>query len=368
MSFFVRILLLGLFAGNVLANSATSPATQPVRGHVPTAASVTITPTTPKMGDVVAGAYTYSDIDGDAEGGTTFQWLREGVVISGAIATTYTTTPNDVGKIITFQVTPKSENSAYPDTGTTVMSAGIRPVPIAAQGTPIVDVTDITGELTVGSTLTGVYTFYANGGDTTDKSIKTWGGGAGNQGHDTTYLLTYNDVGNVLTFSVKAMNGRFRTGNVDSIDTAHARGVSIGSPLLPPKLHGQISDTQESAFQYRTQQIAGFSEQALSHDAAVEYCNKYQGGGYRLPTYQEMKHLDDLYVAAGIVFPAMHALNNENIIISESASNTFWTSTPSRYRGLFEVLGEGANGIKSIDTGIFNGLPQDLLRVVCIKK
>ncbi|MFZ3183321.1 MAG: inverse autotransporter beta domain-containing protein, partial [Pseudomonas sp.] len=45
---------------------------------------------------------------------------------------------------------------------------------IDSGATPIVDVTDITGTLSVGQTLTGVYSFDANGGDVNDASTLAW--------------------------------------------------------------------------------------------------------------------------------------------------------------------------------------------------
>ena len=42
------------------------------------------------VGDSLTGNYTYGDVDGDAEGTTTFRWLRGGVAIAGATASSYT--------------------------------------------------------------------------------------------------------------------------------------------------------------------------------------------------------------------------------------------------------------------------------------
>jgi len=55
-------------------------------------------------GDTLTGNYTYADADNDAEGATTFRWLRNGAVI--ATTPTYTLAAADVPTRITFEVTP----------------------------------------------------------------------------------------------------------------------------------------------------------------------------------------------------------------------------------------------------------------------
>ena len=54
---------------------------------VPTASNVSINNATPVLGDELTGLYTYDDADGDAEGTSTYRWLRNGAAISGATAT-----------------------------------------------------------------------------------------------------------------------------------------------------------------------------------------------------------------------------------------------------------------------------------------
>lgn len=58
------------------------------------------------VGDSLGGTYTYADADSDAEGASTFRWLRNGVAISGANSVNYTLVSADKGQSITFEVTP----------------------------------------------------------------------------------------------------------------------------------------------------------------------------------------------------------------------------------------------------------------------
>ncbi|MGY4023911.1 inverse autotransporter beta domain-containing protein, partial [Aeromonas sobria] len=52
--------------------------------NAPQATSVTIDNTSPTVGDVLTGSYTYSDADSDVEGTSTYKWYRNGAEISGA--------------------------------------------------------------------------------------------------------------------------------------------------------------------------------------------------------------------------------------------------------------------------------------------
>lgn len=91
---------------------------------------------------------------------------------------------------------------------------------------PAVNVTAINGSLSVGSTLTGVYTFTSNGGEPTDKSTMVWLNG-GHTETDNTYLLDGADVGSVLTFQVTAQNGAGIIGNTSSMNTASSIDTQI---------------------------------------------------------------------------------------------------------------------------------------------
>lgn len=86
----------------------------------PTAASVSIAGTA-LVGQVLTGSYSYVDANGDAEGTSSFRWLRDGVAISGATGLTYLLVAADQGKAIRFEVTPVS--TVAPTTGTPVVSS-----------------------------------------------------------------------------------------------------------------------------------------------------------------------------------------------------------------------------------------------------
>lgn len=109
--------------GTKLTGSFEWVATQaaaPVVNAAPTATAVTITGTA-QVGQILTGTYTYTDGENDAEGISTFQWYADGVAISGATAIMYTLSAADLGKVITFEVTPVAATGTT--TGTPVTSS-----------------------------------------------------------------------------------------------------------------------------------------------------------------------------------------------------------------------------------------------------
>jgi hypothetical protein len=102
----------------------------------PTASNVTISGTA-QVGQVLTGNYTYSDADGDAEGTSTYRWLRSGAPISGATARNYTLVAADQGALIAFEVTPVAASGTSP--GAAVQSPAVGPV----EGTGTSDVVQV---------------------------------------------------------------------------------------------------------------------------------------------------------------------------------------------------------------------------------
>ena len=66
------------------------------------------------IGSLLNGSYSYSDAEGDAEGGTTLQWLRDGAAIPSANGSSYTVTALDVDTDLRFAVTPGAVTGTSP--------------------------------------------------------------------------------------------------------------------------------------------------------------------------------------------------------------------------------------------------------------
>jgi hypothetical protein len=88
----------------------------------PVASNVTISGT-PNIGQELTGDYDYTDAESDAEGASTFRWLRDGSAIAGATSETYTLVEADAGHVIRFEVTPVAATGTSP--GAAVASDGV---------------------------------------------------------------------------------------------------------------------------------------------------------------------------------------------------------------------------------------------------
>ena len=153
---------------------------------------------TPKVGQTLSGTYSYSDADADAEGASTFRWLRDGVAISGATSASYTVTGADLGKSITFEVTPKAATGVA--TGTAMVSGGVTIVNSA----PVAAAVTVTGTPNVGQSLTGAYSYFDADGDSQGATSFRWlrGGIAISGTNSTSYTITLADLGKTITFEV----------------------------------------------------------------------------------------------------------------------------------------------------------------------
>jgi hypothetical protein len=172
-----------------------------VVNSAPTASAVGITDDnggTIIVGVNLTGNYTYSDVDGDAEGTSTFRWLRDGAAIPGATSTTYTLVAADSGTTITFEVTPVAVTGTL--TGTPVTSTGV-PVNNSA---PTASAVSISGNNVVGAILTGNYSYSDVDGDLEGTSTFRWlrDGVAISGATNQSYTLVSADSGASITFEV----------------------------------------------------------------------------------------------------------------------------------------------------------------------
>ena len=169
----------------------------------PTASSVSISGT-PEVSFTLSGSYVYSDLDGDAEGTSTFRWLRNGAPIAGATGQNYTLVGADVGAFIVFEVTPVALTGLPGEfVGNPVQSGSVGPVAPANTAPTATSVT-ATGPAEVGFQLSGGYTYNDADGDLEGASTFRWlrngspiGGATGQN-----YTLVNADVGANIRFEV----------------------------------------------------------------------------------------------------------------------------------------------------------------------
>jgi hypothetical protein len=159
------------------------------------------------VNDVLTGNYEYSDVDGDIEDGSLYEWWRSGYSdlslpekISGADGIAYKITGSDTGRYIFFKVTPVSKTGDI-KTGDQVVSNGVGRVNTPPYATSVT----VSGNPYVNSELTGNYVFHDRDGINQGISLFRWlrnrttpiqGATEG------TYILTPADEGYKISFEV----------------------------------------------------------------------------------------------------------------------------------------------------------------------
>ena len=192
------------------------------------------------VGDTLTGTYTYSDTENDAEGTSTFRWLRNGTAIGGATASTYVLVTADSGQSITFEVTPVAASGTA--TGTASTSAGTS----VANSAPTASAPGITdnngGQLFIGDTITGTYTYNDVDADAEGTSTFRWlrNGSAIGSATALTYVLVAADSGQNISFEVTpvAATGTTTGTAVESsavvpstpLTTAYSDAISFPTP------------------------------------------------------------------------------------------------------------------------------------------
>jgi hypothetical protein len=152
------------------------------------------------VGDSLSGSYTYADVDNDAEGISTFRWLRDGSPITGATGESYTLVAADSGASISFEVTPVAVTGTT--TGAAVVSTGISVVNSAPVASAVSITDDNGGSVVVGDSLSGSYTYTDIDNDAEGATTFRWlrDGMAITGATGTNYTLVAADSGTNITF------------------------------------------------------------------------------------------------------------------------------------------------------------------------
>lgn len=221
----------------------------------PSAANVSITGQA-ESGQILTGSYSYEDVNGDEESGSTYQWYRSDdaaltvnhTPIAGAVAETYTLQAEDVGKYISFEVTPKTETAPF--AGASVESAATAKVIFAPSAPEAANVT-VAGTAVQGQTLTGSYSYSDLNGDVESGSTYQW-----YRSDDSAHLLNHTaiphatskeyilqaaDIGKYISFAVIPRNEVAPTTGFDVESAATAK--IIAGPTAPTAAQVTISGT-----------------------------------------------------------------------------------------------------------------------------
>lgn len=180
---------------------------------VPTATNLNITGNY-SIGSVLTANYTFSDAQSNPDDASAFIWKRADdavgantVIIPSATAQNYTLATADQAKFLQFCVTPGSTVGASPGAQKCSAWAG----PVIANQAPTASGLNIAGNLAVGQTLTGSYTYNDTEGNPQGSSVFRWTRADDASGSNETTIsgatsLTYStvtgDVGKYIKFYV----------------------------------------------------------------------------------------------------------------------------------------------------------------------
>ena len=256
----------GIFTQGIAVESAWTGAAVAPAEAAPTATAPAITGTL-QVGKTLTGHYNYSDINGDAEGATTFKWYRADdaagsgkTPIEEAAALTYVLQPADQDKYISFEVTPVAATGIAQ--GTPVESAWTGAV-VPAEAAPTATGPAITGTPQVGKTLTGSYDYSDINGDLEGATTFKWyraedAAGSGKtpieEAAALTYVLKAADLGKYISFEVTpvAATGIAQGTPVESAWTGKVVPAEAAPTATAPAITGtlQVGETLTGSYYY----------------------------------------------------------------------------------------------------------------------
>ncbi|GAA1962065.1 hypothetical protein GCM10009776_25900 [Microbacterium deminutum] len=182
-------------------------------------AAGTITAATPTISGTLAVGETLTAEPGTWTSGTTFtyEWLRSGLVVTGATGSTYQLTTADAGRAISVRVS--GTKAGYTHEVTTSTASAM----VAIVATP-----KVTGTYAVGETLTASAGAWTTGTSFTFQWLRDGTAIAGaTQG---TYKLASTDNGTVITVQVTGANSGYAT--IMRTSAAPAKAVSAATPKI----------------------------------------------------------------------------------------------------------------------------------------
>ncbi len=212
-----------LAASGVFLGSSSVSGALVVDNSAPVAANVVISDDNGGdlvVGDSLTGQFDYSDVENDAEGTSSFRWLRGGNVISGATNSTYVVVQADSGNSLSFEATPVAVSGT--NTGNAVSSVAVNVVNSAAIASNVNISDDNGGSIVMGDHLTGSYNYSDVDGDVEGSSTFRWlrDGAAISGATQSTYLITTADLGVQVTFEVTPVAATGVLGGVASVSAA----------------------------------------------------------------------------------------------------------------------------------------------------
>ena len=195
--------------------------------------SVDISDLTPAQGDVLTASNTLMDEDG-ISGAITYQWLRDGVPITGAAGPTYTVTQDDVGAVLT-SVASYTDDRGTAESVTSTPTGLVANVNDAVVGQPVILGTptedevlsiDTSGISDIDGLGTFSYQFFRDGVPISGATGATYTLSDADVGTTTTVEVSYTDAHGTAESTLSAGVGPIANVN----DAVVGQPVILGTP------------------------------------------------------------------------------------------------------------------------------------------
>jgi hypothetical protein len=216
--------------GTTVPASGSTFTTTTTAEAAPVASNVTISGNA-VVGRTLTGNYTYTDVNGDQEGTSTFRWLVSDTVngtynaIALATGKTYTIQTGYENKYIKFEVTPVAKTGATGTlTGTSVQSTATSQIAVIPEAAPIATNVTISGIVKVGETLTGSYTYSDVNEDPQGTSTFRW---LANTGPADKYEAILNATSITFTIPLELLDKQV----IFEVTPVATKGTLTGSPV-----------------------------------------------------------------------------------------------------------------------------------------
>lgn len=207
----------GALSGSAVESTIQGPVVSLAKAPIISSLSISSSATLDKD-TVLTATYTYFDLNGDAESGTTYKWYRSDdgsgtnkAVISEEISQSYTLVNADENTFISVEVTPSDGVLIGSSVESTLLDIGDYP-----EHAPSVSAAAFSGTILVGETVTGFYNYSDPNGDDESGSTYKWYVADDNAGTgkmaisgatELSYTYLESDKGKYISFEVTPSDG-----------------------------------------------------------------------------------------------------------------------------------------------------------------
>ncbi|GAB5409526.1 MAG: hypothetical protein BalsKO_18910 [Balneolaceae bacterium] len=367
----------GALFGSAEESSIQGPVVSPAKAPVVSSLSITSSATLDKD-TVLNASYTYFDLNGDAESGTSYIWYRSDddsgtnkAAISGETSQSYTLVNADENTFISVEVTPSDGVLIGSSLESALLDIGEYP-----ERAPSIIAATFSGTVLVGETVTGVYTYSDPNGDDESGSTYQWYVADDNSGTgkvaisgatQLTYTYLESDKGKYISFEVTPSDGTnfgnsFETALIGPIPGFTSGIGTTGDPFMVSTLDELqlIKSYQTKHYKLQNTIDASPTKTWNKKDGSSEYSGflpigtlgfpftgTFDGAGFKI---------DSLYIDdTSLSYVGLFGNVTSSASIEDIGLTNVYIMGGDNVGGIIGRLGSGTSITKSYSTGTVEG-------------